>query len=84
MFEADKDCVYLDYGAVTIVDKVGKISTVGASGSTKEEAEAAKNPQTKGSAKEVSSHDYMNQVGAWEIKQFADASHITGLGVAML
>ena len=24
MFEADKDCVYLDYGAVTVVEKVGK------------------------------------------------------------
>lgn len=24
MFEADKDCVYLDYGAVTIVEKIGR------------------------------------------------------------
>ena len=24
MFEADKDCVYLDYGAVTIVEKTSK------------------------------------------------------------
>jgi hypothetical protein len=28
MFEADKDLVYLDYGAVTIVEKVCKTTSV--------------------------------------------------------
>ncbi len=27
MFEADKDCVYLDYGSVTIVEKTGRSQT---------------------------------------------------------
>ena len=36
MFEPEKDCVYLDYGAVTIVEKIGRsnASSSGAPSST--------------------------------------------------
>jgi hypothetical protein len=50
MFEADKDCVYLDYNAVSIVEKEHK----------------------------------PGQPDEWIMRQFGDATHITGLGVAML
>lgn len=50
MFEADKDCVYLDYNAISIMEKERR----------------------------------PGQIDEWIIKQFGDASHISGLGVAML
>lgn len=50
MFEADKDCVFLDYCAVSIVER-------------------CKIP---------------NQIDEWNVRKFGDASHIPGLGLAML
>ena len=50
MFEADKDCVYLDYNAISIVEKIHLVG----------------------------------QPDEWLVRQFGDASHIPGLGVAML
>jgi hypothetical protein len=77
MFEPDKDVVYLDYGAVTIVEKTGKAIVDTAA---KKEEEKEKEKGKKGDPV----GDYSAQVGAWEIKQFGDASHLPGLGSAML
>jgi hypothetical protein len=79
--------VYLDYGAVTIVEKIGKsnntqTSSAGGAGQ-KEDESGSKGLQSQGKKgeKEI---DYLTQIGAWEIRQFADASHLPGLGIAML
>lgn len=96
MFEADKDLVYLDYGAVSIVEKTGKASTPSTSSSTSaQNAEKTEggNPDKKSGGlssfqkkkdDDIPSAEYMSQVGAWDIRQFGDASHIPGMGVAML
>lgn len=63
MFEPDKDVVYLDYGAVTIVEKTGKsVNTMTEGGKKGEE------PPGKESIKKGEVGDYSGQVGAWEIK----------------
>ena len=59
MFEADKDVVYLDYGAITIVEKTGRNQGLNSAGpapsekSQKEEGGPARAPPTKGSDKNI-------------------------------
>ncbi|KEJ82794.1 hypothetical protein OXYTRIMIC_620 [Oxytricha trifallax] len=89
MFEADKDCVFLDYSAITIVEKVGKANPYPVGQDQKDQNNGKNSGQNqKDQQQQVGDKScdgsYMNQIGAWEIKIFGDATHLDKDRIAML